>query len=183
MSNIIRNATRITYQPLNIIVAPYDGKFELSICQNTPHTLYMISEMQKIASDKQSIKHDRLQYLNTNVNNWPIELDFDLIICSDITMQISMCSQISKFLHIPMLIIHHVKKPDFVKNEDIQILNDNYIGDTIISMSNEINNSWYANFPVLPYYFDTTDSRANCPHFMEAWASLFDKISKTPFIG
>jgi len=183
MANIIRNASRTSYQPLNIIVAPYDGLFELSLRNNTPHTFYLLNEIRKKQSEIKPIS--RLLYLNTNINSWPISLDFDLIICNDITDQINLCSQISKILHIPLLIIHHIIKPPFVKNEDIQILTDNYSEDTIVSMSKEINDSWCANHKIMPYYISVTedDTKANCPSFIEAWNNLFNDLSQKPFLG
>jgi len=174
IANIIRNATRTPYQPLNILVAPYNNTFELSLSQGTPHHFYLLYEMQIAPGEK--VLDKKLHYLSTDIKNWSISLDLDLIICNDITTQISSCSQISKILHIPLLIIHHFVKPDFVKNEDIQILKDNSANDTIVSMSEEINDSWYANFPVMPH-------PDNAPAFTDKWNNLFNDISQKPFIG
>jgi hypothetical protein len=150
VSNIIRNAIKSDNDKLNIIVAPYDGIFELSLCEHTIHDYYLLSSAQKLAQPE--VRHDRLLHLNNNFTNWPISFDFDLIICNDIINQINICSQISKILHIPLLIIHHSLKPPFVKLEDIQILKTTYENNTIIVMDDIINKSWYSNYQVLPYF-------------------------------
>jgi glycosyltransferase involved in cell wall biosynthesis len=156
VANIIRNATK-SDKPLNIIIAPYDGIFEYSLCLNTPHTYYVMSACQKLAQPP--VKHNRLIHLDNNPNTWNITLDFDLIICNEITTQVGLCQQISKVYHIPLLIIHHSLKQPFVKKEDIQIIRNSHANDTTVVMHEKINESWYSHFPVMPYYAPVEDNQ------------------------
>lgn len=148
INSLIRNAIK-DKKPRNIIIASYDGLFEYSLAINTPHNYYILENSGVILQCP--ITHPRIHSLNQNIQMMPIDLDIDLIICNDIISQLSKCMEISRILQVPLLIIHHSIKPPFVKSEDVIILKKDTINHTRISVNSIINNSWYANFPVLPY--------------------------------
>ena len=155
INNLIRNAI-ISKEPKNIAITPYDGIFELSLAKHTVHNFYMMHGTQK--NLQPIIRNSQLLGLSQQMDMWPVSVDVDLIICNDITSQIEACKKLSRYLHVPLLIIHHCIKPPFVKLEDVQILVNEHRNDTIVSMSESISNSWYINAETMPYYVPITNS-------------------------
>ena len=157
-TNLIRNAINDN-TPRNILISAYNGIFEYSLAANTNHSYYVITD--KPEEYKQFFDVPNLYFLSSQVQNWPLYLNFDLIICNDIVSQIGLCENISKSMHIPMIIIHHCFKQPFIKKEDVQILAENHKNTYRIVTHPSINNSWYATYDISPYGVKTIPTVSN----------------------
>ena len=153
--NIIRNAIKTNNDIKNIVLMPFNGIFEYSLCKNTKHHYFTVEK------NGINIKHERLHYMSPDLSQWPMSLDLDLIICNDIIQQIDISHACSRNMHIPLIIVHHQTAPSFVKKEDMKILLENYSKAVRISTHEHINKSWYANFPIIPYGFEKIELFSN----------------------
>lgn len=149
INSLIRNAIIDKNDIKNILIAPYDGIFELELCQNTPHNYYQLSQLKQLIQP--SVEHKRLHNLSTDINTWPLDLDIDLVICNNIVSQIDACHQLSQILQVPLIIVHHTIAPPFIKKEDMHIVLENYKYAKRIVILPLINKSWYANFDNISY--------------------------------
>lgn len=144
--NIIRNALNIKTK--NILYAPFNFDFDVDIFAKSVHNYYVMSEL--IAYQKEKAKFTiNKNYEPIDINNINIDIDIDLICCNNIINQVIPCKNLSTMLQVPLLIILHETKPDFVKKEDLFILYKHHQNDTIVSLSENINASWHFNIPVL----------------------------------
>lgn len=142
--NIIRNAIKGDNEVRNIFIAPSTNIFEYILSRYTKYKYFTIK-------NNIEMQHANLQYLSADIAQWPVYLDLDLIICNDIVQQLDLCTQYSRRFHIPLIIIHHQPANSFIKKEDMYILLQNNQQNTRISIDENINKSWYANFPIIPY--------------------------------
>jgi len=125
-------------RPLNILLfLSNDCLYDNLLCQ-TGHNFYVMGKYGKNVWDKTIDKPKNLEFL---LDDPPLWLDFDFIIVQNRMDSYSIAEQLSKFWHIPILLINRVCPNSTVQNPNWPLIHSRR-GNYSIYLEENIQKSW-----------------------------------------
>lgn len=154
---IIRKVIRKPKDKLNVLTFIHNGIFE-TLLAKTGHNFYSILPTANYRWNLESWPQPKNFHLDIkDLENLPPYLDLDLLICNNRVRDLGkgteygFVSQLSRFFHIPFIVVDHHCAPMNMKIEDIDILNRTRPCKFHISVNEKVKFTWMTDTEVINY--------------------------------
>lgn len=143
----------------------YSLKDKINIVWTNPESGYFTEFIKKACGNCSLVDFDKTYY---GFN------DIHIVICNNRLVYLDKCVELSKFFHVPLLIVDHSVKSNMVNSEFV--LNKIFEPIYQVAISKDIHFSWGKIHDMIIEYDDSKIS-------MEKWKNLLFQLIKTRFIA
>lgn len=149
--NIIHSAVKKPDDDLKIVALVNNGQFEKMIA-NTGFTFYSSLKATKDAWDLYTFSKPHNYYLfDSESLTLPHHLTVDAILCHNKYTHYLNALQLSRVLHVPLILVEHTMPPASMRKEEVWQIARQSKPDLVIYPLQTIKNAWGVDGEVIPY--------------------------------
>jgi len=139
--NIIQKAIRKSGEPYNILMPGFDGFFE-NMVSRTGNNVYVLPANSRYEWQIGLPPKNRECIVLRDMENVPIDLAIDFVLCNDRTIQYDMCIKMAHAMHIPLIMFEHFDSITRIKPDQLGLIARAQPYDLHLSASKLIAKSW-----------------------------------------
>lgn len=139
--NIIQRAIHKTGEPYNILMPGFDGFFE-NMVSRTGNNVFVLPANSKYEWQINLPPKNRECIVLRDMENIPIDLAIDFILCNDRTIQYDMCASMAHAMHIPLVVFEHFDASTRIRPEQLGLIANAQPYDLHLSVSDFVAKSW-----------------------------------------